>query len=104
MTEPVPVSGEDQPDPRADALARMISSEHRTWDWYDVGHQGDREFWLRTAVEDLAIVDTVDRAAGIRRVSREFTRQLQWAAWDDGYEAAVTGRQRHNPYRIEAGS
>jgi hypothetical protein len=29
---------------------------------------------------------------------------LQWAAWDDGYEAARSGQQRHNPYRIEDGS
>jgi hypothetical protein len=47
----------------------------------------------------LAAIDSADRAAGIRRVTGEFTRQLQWAAWDDGYEAARTGQQRHNPHR-----
>jgi hypothetical protein len=73
----------DQPDPRLAVL----------------GIHG-----FRRAVELLSELDSADRAAGIRRVTGEFTRQLQWAAWDDGYEAARNGQQKHNPHRPKNGS
>lgn len=97
MTEPVPVSGEDQPDPRGSALARVLVATS-----FGVIVDGPE---LTSAVRKLLIAaDAADRTAGIRRVTEDYGRVLKWAAWDDGYEAARTGQQPHNPHRQSSGS
>lgn len=95
MTEPVPVSGEDQPDPRFKAIQHLWAS----------GEQCVEHGWTEP-IRDyecpgciIAAIDAADRAAGIRRVTEQFARHQMWGAWDDGYEAARNGQQKRNPHR-----
>lgn len=92
----VPVSGEDQP---AQQEYGHVCQRDVMEDWgraYPGIVQDRHEDRARIL---LMRADAADRAAGIRRVTEQFTRQQMWAAWDDGYEAARNGQQKRNPHR-----
>jgi hypothetical protein len=79
MTVPVPVSGEDQPDPRVNVAALalfkaygpMIATDHPVR-WHRA---------LAVAVEIIAALGSADRAAGIRRVTEDTAAADRVRAW-----------------------
>jgi hypothetical protein len=70
--QPVPVSGEDQPDPRLAVLVERFELY-----WPNVGttaHVDLARRWLR-------LLDAADRAAGIRRVKWPEQQEAEVGAW-----------------------